>query len=100
MLGAFRPGPAMHLLVTILGIPALLVLTASSAGLPAPAVADVNPGPACFVAATRPAAGAEPPAWLLLAGAVVLLGAGRMAASDPRATLRWRRTAGRYVRHR
>lgn len=29
---------------------------------------------------TRPAPPAEPPAWLLLAGAVLVLGAGRLAA--------------------
>ncbi|MBD8657572.1 hypothetical protein IFT68_18310 [Oxalobacteraceae sp. CFBP 13730] len=37
--------------------------------------------PACVVATTRPMSNHEPPAWLLLAGAVILLGAGRLAAS-------------------
>ena len=44
-----------------------------------PAAASATP-PACHVAAAAPGPDA-PPAWLLLAGAVVLLGAGRLAAS-------------------
>lgn len=34
----------------------------------------------CVVTAARPALAHEPPAWLLLAGAVLLLGAGRFSA--------------------
>lgn len=49
-----------------------------------PDAAPPGPGPArilsaCIAAAPAPAG--EPPAWLLLAAAVMLLGAGRMAAS-------------------
>lgn len=63
--------------------PCLFVaLVLSVAGLPAAAVAAAvkvsAPLPACRVAAPRPAA--EPPAWVLLAGAVAALGAGRLAA--------------------
>ena len=65
----------MHPFVTLFGIPALLALSASSAGKPAPAV------PVCFIVAARAASATEPPAWLLLAGAVLLLGAGRVAAA-------------------
>jgi len=61
----------------ILGALPFLILTSSSAAMPVPAVVD----PVCVVATARHAAGHEPPAWLLLASAVVLLGAGRVAAS-------------------
>lgn len=47
----------------------------SAAARPGDAVAV----PACVVTTARPAP--EPPAWQLLAGAVLLLGAGRLAAS-------------------
>lgn len=40
--------------------------------------------PACNVASSDPAASGEPPAWLLLASAVVLLAAGRLAGSGAR----------------
>lgn len=36
--------------------------------------------PVCVVTAATPAPAHEPPAWLLLGGAVLLLGAGRLAA--------------------
>jgi hypothetical protein len=61
----------------ILGAIPFLVLPASGAAMPAPALM----APACFVAITKPMGHHEPPAWLLLAGAVILLGAGRVAAS-------------------
>jgi len=40
--------------------------------------------PACNVASSDPAASGEPPAWVLLASAVVLLAAGRLAGSGSR----------------
>jgi hypothetical protein len=61
----------------ILGALPFLVLPSSGAAIPAPALL----APACVVATTRPTGHHEPPAWLLLAGAVILLGAGRVAAS-------------------
>jgi len=61
----------------ILGALPFLVLPASGAAMPAPALM----APACVVATTRSMGHHEPPAWLLLAGAVILLGAGRVAAS-------------------
>lgn len=61
----------------ILGALPFLALTLPGAAMPAPALV----APACIVATTRPMAEHEPPAWLLLAGAVILLGAGRLAAS-------------------
>lgn len=47
--------------------------------VPPSAPSSVTP-PSCHVAVAAPGPDA-PPAWLLLAGAVVLLGAGRLAAS-------------------
>lgn len=72
MLGAFQAEPIMrpsfHFAVCLLpGCPA------SASTTPAPAF------PACVV--VDPVLAADPPAWLLLAAAVVLLGAGRLAAS-------------------
>ena len=61
----------------ILGALPFFVLPSSGAAMPSPALV----APACVVAITKPMANHEPPAWLLLAGAVVLLGAGRLAAS-------------------
>lgn len=61
----------------IFGVLLFFVLAASRAGAPAPDAVD----PVCVVATANPAVEHEPPAWLLLAGAVILLGAGRMAAS-------------------
>jgi hypothetical protein len=61
----------------ILGALPLLLLTTSGAALPASALV----APACVVDSANPVAAHEPPAWLLLAGAVILLGAGRVAAS-------------------
>jgi len=61
----------------ILGALPFLVLPSSGAAMSAPALV----APACVVATTRPMSNHEPPAWLLLAGAVILLGAGRLAAS-------------------
>lgn len=61
----------------ILGAIPFFVLPASDAAMPAPALM----APACVVATTRSMGHHEPPAWLLLAGAVILLGAGRLAAS-------------------
>lgn len=58
----------------------LLVL--ACAGIPvraAPAAAAPGAVPACVVARASPAN--EPPAWLLLAVALVLVGAGRLATS-------------------
>jgi hypothetical protein len=75
MLEAFRPGPTMRSLVSFFGVPLLLTLSASSTAV-SPVVV-----PACPVVAIRAAPLTQPPAWLLLAGAVVLLGAGRVATS-------------------
>lgn len=61
----------------ILGALPFLVLALRGAAMPAPVVV----APACVVGSSRPMAEHEPPAWLLLAGAVILLGAGRLAAS-------------------
>jgi len=61
----------------ILGALPFLVLPSSGAAMPAPGLV----APACVVATTRHMEHHEPPAWLLLAGAVILLGAGRVAAS-------------------
>ena len=55
----------------------LFFILASSGAAPTPDAVD----PVCVVVTANPVAEHEPPAWLLLAGAVVLLGAGRMAAS-------------------
>jgi hypothetical protein len=65
----------MRSLVSFLGFPLLLTLSTSSTAV-SPVVA-----PVCPVVAIRAAPLTEPPAWLLLAGAVVLLGAGRVAIS-------------------
>ena len=75
MLEAFRHGPTMRHPVLFLGVPLLLTLSASST-----AVSRVV-APTCPVVAVRAASVTEPPAWVLLAGAVVLLGAGRVAGS-------------------
>jgi len=61
----------------ILGVLPFLVLSSSGAAMPARALV----APACVVVTTKPMGHHEPPAWLLLAGAVILLGAGRLAAS-------------------
>ena len=53
------------------------ILAPSSAAAPMPGAVD----PECVVVTANPLAEHEPPAWLLLAGAVILLGAGRVAAS-------------------
>ena len=74
MLGAFHAEPIMR--------PSFLLIAFL---MPAPAgatVAEPLPAavlPACVVAA--PTLAGEPPAWLLLAAALLLLGAGRLAAS-------------------
>jgi hypothetical protein len=61
---------------------------ASAAGSPVSPTSPGSPGsgisPACNVASSDPAASGEPPAWLLLASAVVLLAAGRLAGSGSR----------------
>ena len=61
----------------IFGAVLFFILASSGAAAPTPDAVD----PVCAVAAANPVAEHEPPAWLLLAGAVILLGAGRMAAS-------------------
>jgi hypothetical protein len=58
---------------------ALLFVVLASSGAAAPMRDAVDP--VCVVATANPVAAHEPPAWLLLAGAVILLGAGRLAAS-------------------
>jgi len=61
----------------IFGALLLFILAPSGAAAPTPGAVD----PVCAVAIAYPVANNEPPAWLLLAGAVILLGAGRVAAS-------------------
>ena len=61
----------------IFGALLLLVLASSGTAAPTPDAVD----PVCVVATANPVAAHEPPAWLLLTGAVILLGAGRLAAS-------------------
>jgi len=62
----------------------IFLITLALAGIGAPAAAATAtqqarpPVAACQLAA--PPLSAEPPAWLLLLGAVVLVGAGRLAA--------------------
>lgn len=75
MLGAFHAEPIMRSLFLVI---VLLVPAWPSAAPPGPAPAMVRS--ACIAAMPVPAD--EPPAWLLLAAAaVLLLGAGRLAAS-------------------
>lgn len=74
MLGFFRAGPIMRasFLPVVCFMPAWTGV-ASAAPMPATTV------PACVF--VDPFLAADPPAWLLLAAAVLLLGAGRLAAS-------------------
>lgn len=73
MLGSFDTGAATM---------RILLLTLALVGVAAPAAAATQraapPVPACHVNA--PQLSPEPPAWLLLLGALVLVGAGRLAA--------------------
>lgn len=73
MLGAFQAEPIMRFFfqITVCLLPICPVASAA----PAPS----RTFPACVV--VDPALTADPPAWLLLAAAVLLLGAGRLAAS-------------------
>jgi hypothetical protein len=61
----------------IFGAVLFFIFAPSSAAAPTPGAVD----PECVVVTANPVAEHEPPAWLLLAGAVILLGAGRVAAS-------------------
>ena len=61
----------------IFGAVLFFILVHSGVAALAPGAVD----PVCAVAIANPVAEHEPPAWLLLAGAVILLGAGRVAAS-------------------
>ena len=73
MLGALHAEPTMRTFLLSIAI----LMPATSGAAPAEPVAVAVP--ACVaVAASR---SGEPPAWVLLAAAVVLLGAGRLAAS-------------------
>ena len=76
MLGAFHAEPIMRSLFLVI---VLLVPAWPSAAPPGPAPAPAMVRSACIAAMPVPAD--EPPAWLLLAAAVLLLGAGRLAAS-------------------
>lgn len=76
----FLPGPAMrHFRL------ALFLFLFLAAPAPSGAAAALHAQPAAILPACRPGSAAPapgaPPAWLLLAGALVLLGAGRLAAS-------------------
>jgi len=73
MLGAFWAEPIMPSNVL------LVFLMPSWSGAASAAPASVGPVPACVL--VDPWLAADPPAWLLLLAAVVLLGAGRLAAS-------------------
>lgn len=73
MLGAFQAEPIMHSDV----LPVFLMPNWTGAASAAPAPAGITP--ACVV--LDPVLASDPPAWLLLAAAVLLLGAGRLAAS-------------------
>ena len=66
-----RPFCLSLCLLTMLWLPA-------GAAASAPSAARAM-SPACNVASTNPARANEPPAWLLLASAAVLLAAGRLA---------------------
>lgn len=57
-----------------------LTLVLSSMGAPAAAAAQGAAPPIPVCRPTAPPLSAEPPAWLLLCGAAVLVGAGRLAA--------------------
>jgi hypothetical protein len=74
--GLYCREPAMPHFLPIFGA-LFFILAASGAAAPTPDEVD----PVCVVATANPVADHEPPAWLLLAGAVILLGAGRLAAS-------------------
>ncbi len=74
MLGAFRAGPIMRASF----LPVVCFMPAWS-GVASAAPAPATTVPACVV--VDPFLAADPPAWLLLAAAVLLLGAGRLAAS-------------------
>ena len=93
MLGAFHTEPIMRFSFLFI---AFLMPASAGAAPAAPALTAFHP--AC--AAAAPVLAGEPPAWLLLAAALLLLGAGRLAASRPRIPLRWRRTAPARLRHR
>ena len=75
MLGAFWAEPIMPSNV----LPVILMPMWSGAASATPAPAGPIPASACIVA--DPLLASDPPAWLLLAAAVLLLGAGRLAAS-------------------
>jgi len=71
MLGTFHAEPTMR--------PSFLPIVCLMPAWSGPASAAPAPAfPACVV---DPVLAADPPAWLLLAAAAVLLGAGRLAAS-------------------
>ncbi len=72
MLGAFQDEPIMRSSFPF-AVCLLPICPAVASATPAPVV------PACVVA--DPVLAADPPAWLLLAAALLLLGAGRLAAS-------------------
>ena len=74
MLGAFQAEPIMRSSFQF-AVCLLPICSGATSATPAPARAF----PACVV--VDPALAADPPAWLLLAAAVALLGAGRLAAS-------------------
>lgn len=62
----------------------ILPAAAATAAASAAPVAGAPISPACNVASIDPAASGEPPAWLLLASAIALLAAGRLAGSGAR----------------
>lgn len=74
MLGAFHTEPIMRSSFLF----AVFLMPACAGAAPAATTPAVL-YPTCVAAV--PALAAEPPAWLLLAAALLLLGAGRLAAS-------------------
>lgn len=74
MLGVFQAEPIMRFSFQF-AVCLLPIFPGIASATPAP----TRTFPACVV--VDPALAADPPAWLLLAAAVLLLGAGRLAAS-------------------
>lgn len=74
MLGAFQVGPIMRSSFQF-AVCLLPIFPGIACATPAPTFSG------CVVVVVDPSLAADPPAWLLLAAAVVLLGAGRLAAS-------------------
>lgn len=81
-----RPFCVSFCLLLMLAVPATAAMAAGAADPAAGTLTSpTSPSsPACNVASSDPAASGEPPAWVLLASAVVLLAAGRLAGAGSR----------------